>query len=192
MTEMKHRHRAILRETATAWKSSIYEIGRILNEIAEVDPHEAHVCRETILRDEFGMPLAQSRVAMRWAAGEFGEDDLAEELVRKVPASKLAHWSTETIQQVTSQPLILMSRREGRPVKKSFAEASREDISYNATNQGIRFARPSDQPFRSCMASHVIREDGHVYIVTRERPPSRIKLTKRILRELTEEELVSV
>src|SRR5690606_15618592 len=82
------------------WRASIYRIGQILNQMKDEGiPASAYI---SLLRSH-GMPECTARVAMRWAAGEFGGDEVAGMLVSKVPHSVLAPMSKEAIENITTR-----------------------------------------------------------------------------------------
>ena len=60
-----------LRKAAASWRTAMLEIGTILNALKE-NGEPVDILRESVLREEFGMPMTTSLVAMRWAAGEYG------------------------------------------------------------------------------------------------------------------------
>ncbi len=180
-----------LRTVAKSWRTAMYEIGQLLNELRKAgEPTDQY--RSHILSGEFGMPMSMSLVAMRWASGEFGRGKQADMLVRKVPSSVLAEMDSETAEALATKPQTIFSPPEGRMTTKRLADMNRQEITHNVTANGVRPAKIEDKPHRSCTASGVVREDGKLYITVGGASPLRIRLPAKIIEQLEAELAVPV
>jgi len=171
------------------WRQATRAIGVLLNQLQEAG-EPADLYRAHIMRDEFGMSMAQSAVAMKWAAGEFGSDEDAEVLVAKVKASELQHMAPEVAQSLLNKKQTIQSPTEKRVVNKTLREMDRDEAHKNIRAIGVEPFHKTDRPYRSCVASHVICEDGGTFIVVRGPMPIRVKLTRKVIAELLESEAV--
>lgn len=173
-----------LRKAAASWRTAMLEIGTILNALKE-NGEPVDILRESVLREEFGMPMTTSLVAMRWAAGEYGPK--SEEIVKKVPASVLSKMDSSAIASITSGKHTIYSPVEKRVVSKHFDAMTRDEVTKNITPVGFRPMQSQDRPYRCCVASHIEHEGEHLYVVVKGTSPIRVRLSGRVLRELQKE-----
>lgn len=170
-----------LETLAQNWRSAMLAIGRELCRLKAAGEN-TDIIRSAVLRERYGMPMAQSTVAMRWAAGEFGK--YAETIVSKLPPSVLHEMDAAVAIGLAEMRHSIQSPTEGRIVSKKLSEMTRDEITHSIDRHGARTTSPPDRVFRSVLASHVERDESGIYIVTKGVSPMRVKLTAKILAEL--------
>jgi len=177
-----------LLDIARAYRSYLHRIGELLLEIeAEGEPMQPLYA---MLSNTYGMSSSTIRVSMRWARGDFGTQH-GESLVGKVPHSKLASWTSETIGAVcASQKHTIYSGDERRVCKKTFNEMTRREVSYNAGPLG--FVPPHENALkipevRSCLASGFdIDSVGRVVFVSKGREAIHMTVNRSLLAQAME------
>lgn len=182
-----HAQLARLRAAAVNYRKCLREIGSILNAL-ETAGAPVDMYRREILLYEYSISMATSRVAMRWASGELGDNGIANELVGKIPHSRLADMTLATIERVTIGKHTIVSPVEKRVVTKTFNQMTRDEVSRNIDKQGFRPIAKSAQQvpeFRSCKAAEVrLHRDGVVFVSKGYEPihmtVSRVLLTKAL------------
>lgn len=177
-----------LRAAAVSWRSALKRIGEILLAIEQAE-QPAELYMRTILQNEFGVPLASSQVALRWARGDYGDDAQAEVLLARVPHSVLALWSAQTITEVLSGTHRIASPDEGKVVAKQLAAMSRREVARNVDQRG--FVPIGEQVirlpmFRWCKAERIEADDTGVFVVSTKPEPIRMFVSRKLIRELTE------
>jgi len=170
-----------LESLAGQWRQSMLAIGQELCRLKEVGEN-TDIIRNAVLRERYGMPMAQSAVAMRWAAGEFGKH--AETIVSKIPASILHEMPAEVAVSLEEKRHSIQSPTEGRIVTKRLSEMTRDEITHGIDKHGPRTSTKPDRVYRSVVASHVEHDERGVYVVTKGISPLRVKLTAKVLAEL--------
>ena len=170
-----------LESLAVQWRQSMLAIGQELCRLKEVGEN-TDIVRSAVLRERYGMPMAQSAVAMRWAAGEFGKN--AETIVSKIPAAILYEMPSEVAVSLEEKRHSIQSPTEGRIVSKRLSEMTRAEITHSIDKHGPRTSTKPDRVYRSVVASHVEHDERGVYVVTKGISPLRVKLTAKVLAEL--------
>ena len=176
-----------LRAAAQAWQSNLHRIGQILNDLADAG-HSPDLYRKGVLKGEFGIPLASTAVAMRWAAGDYGTADQVAQLLGKVRHSILAHMPAAAAKSVLAGKHRIHSRHEHRVVLKSFAEMTPEEVADNISPQGFRpiAARIKAEPVYSTFpaADVVIADRGAgVVFISKGRRSVRVTVSTALLRK---------
>lgn len=170
-----------LENLATQWRQSMLDIGRELCRLKAAGEN-TDIIRSAVLREKFGMSMAQSAVAMRWAAGEFGEH--AATIVAKVPAAILSEMPAEVAISLATKRHSIQSPTEGRVVSKRLDEMTRVEVTHAIDKHGPRTINRPERIFRSVLASHIERDEHGTYVVTKGSIPLRVKLTAKVLAEL--------
>lgn len=180
-----------LEEAALQWSASLRRVGEILNKMVAAGTEDGVILlrREKILYDKYKMSLATSRVAMRWASGDYGDDQSANELIGKIPHSRLAKMTAEVIAECVSQPHRIRSREEGRVISKTFTEMSPREVSDNIGLQGfipINEQAQEEPRFRHCRASRLEMDDKQIVFVSAGRETIRMTVSRQLLKTATE------
>lgn len=116
-----------------------------------------------MLKNEFQIDRAEARVALRWARGDFGDEDRGRLLVSKVAPSLLAIWDESAIQGALDNSHRVIDPEKGCVVELSLDQMSRSVVSRNVGPQGfvpISAKVTNEVPeFRSCYARSVFRDE---------------------------------
>lgn len=176
-----------LRSMAAQWRTSLKRIGEILAQ-ARSQGEPVDIWRKEILKDEFGMSMATSEAAEKWAAGELGEDAKAQAIISKVKHSIVCKFTPEIAERVCTGRHTIYSRTLKRVVDKSLAEMDRDEVNDNIDVQGFRpldRTQRSKPSFRYCKATRIeTGENGEVFVVHDGEEIVRMQLTKKLLAEL--------
>lgn len=183
----------VLEQLAKAWAMNLKAIGKALNDMAAAgEPVDLKI--RFILTGKYGMPGATARCAMRWAAGEFGDDEQAMMLMGKAPHSTVAQMTVEDIASMLDGKHSVKSPSEGRVVVKTFAEMTPDEVSENISPKGIKPIDagikqvPTFRAFRA--TSYEVLESGEVVFISRGAEPMKMRVPKKLLREVAELELL--
>lgn len=178
-----------LYELGMKWRDGLLAIGRELCEAQAAKEPVGLYIRE-VLCHRVGMPQATARVAMRWAAGEYGDEDDARLLVSVVPHSFLAGWAVETVTHVLRATHTIASPISGRVEKKRIRDMDPREVSANVGPQGFRpIESPIERPpeFRYFAGRRVfVDEHGELFIESGGAQPVRVRVTRKLLDEAME------
>lgn len=176
-----------LREVAARWKASLLEVGKVLV-AAEKAGQPVNLWIRAVLPQEFGMPQATARVAMRWARGDLGAEENARLLVDRVPHTTLSKLPTPFLPNVVTGKHRILSRNENRVVDKSLHEMTRTEISDNLTEKGWKPVNAQiDKPpaIRSCEASDFeVDKNGRFILISKGRETSYMIVPHKLLRRM--------
>jgi len=174
-----------LQEVVRNRRQNLRRIGELLNEAALAGLPMAP--RFDFLRNA-GINKATASVAMRWAAGELGDDSAAVLLVEKVPHTVLSQMGSGDARKVATQPHVIYSRIEGRATQKRLADMDRQEVIDNIGPSGFRplaetAAKPPTE--RAYRARSIKRaDDGSILVSAGKDDEIWVRLSGRQLREL--------
>lgn len=156
-------------DVALEWQRKLKEVGQLLLE-AQAASQPVEVWRQ-MLADRVGLPMATSRCAMRWAAGEFGTDEEAHQLLAKVRHSELAHMPAATVDRILhGRHRVVASDDGGRVVTKTLDQMTRREGRRSILRTGVKPIAPKvvqEPEFRSCRANAVTLRGRAVVFVSR-------------------------
>ena len=183
-----------LDEAAQGWLNRLKEVGQILAELESLGWPLMAVYRR--LRDKFGIFQTTAIVAMRWAKGEFGDDDdFVKTLIGKSRKSVLAHVSSEIVAEIQSNRKFTIATSDGRVQEKTFIQMDTEEVRKNLQPCGfvrVGEGQGNNSVARSFMASRfeVLENDPQraivAFISAGNGNTVRMKIKKALLRSAAE------
>lgn len=180
---------ARLRTIARNLKDNLLELGKVLIE-AEKRGEPLRVYLD-LLKNEFQIDRAEARVALRWARGDFGNEDQGRLLVTKVAPSLLATWDESAIQGALGNSHRVIDPEKGCVVELALDQMSRSVVSRNVGPQGFVpiSARVTNEvpEVRSCYARSVFRDEtGRLVLEASGKEPVRMLINKDTEERLSE------
>ena len=161
---------AELQEAVNDYRHNLKRIGSLIIQL--VDNGEPLTLVLGRLRN-LGVPVAASTVGMRWASGDYGDDEQVYSLIEKVPFTWLQKWTNKTVHEVLTNRHTIVSPIEGRVVTKRWEQLTRQEISKNAYSQGLMPVNqdiPRIPRYRYCkMTDVIVDEQGRTLIVAKHR-----------------------
>lgn len=177
---------AKLRAAGRAWSESLRSVGEVLLEM-ETKGYPMRIAF-SILQNDLKMPVSSAKCCLRWAKGEFGDDERALMLMGKVSHSILCQWSHETIVSACADEHRIISPNEQRVVSKTLAAMTPREVRSNIDAKGfLPISRSVDRvpEFRSCVATAIEFSDGgEPILVSRGREVIRMSVPSKLLRKL--------
>jgi len=179
-----------LTSALSSWRESLLRVGQILNK-AQASGEPVDLWRKVICCQQFSMPMATSGVAMRWAAGEYGEGDSAQMVVARIPHSKLQKMPSSVARDLATKPQKIVSPSENRVVTKTLKQMDAEEIKFCIRDIGVP---PVDEQVQKqprvfgCVARAVEHDEStnSVVFIGTGNNPIRMRVTRRLLDDAVE------